>query len=404
MPSLANAQSRPFVVYEDDGTLAKGPAGSVPSMAKKVLARYDEAGKPRPDVLSVWSSFKMGSSDVPTYVLPLKNDVTGIGFEKEHPGDGTFDEKLGTRAVLLHNNVLALDKRAKLAGSPLAGFAEYLFLLELSHLWGPAARLPTELGVPSDALIGFTYHWSFFVDGGGSAAGGTVWLDKGGGLFATKQAMAADLGYSMLDLYLMGLVGKQEVPPFAVLKEPVLQGKAEDPYSGAEVDAQTFPWFSADPVTVKATRVPVTIDDVIKANGPRVPDVTTSPKSFTLGIALVIPAGTSAEQRAEHIKAMTPVANALAPAFARATGNRGTLQIVTTDADPVVPDTPATEEPAAPAPAAPAPAAAGPSQPSDGGCSLVGAPGLGGSWALGLPLALFAWRRRRIRARYSPRP
>lgn len=328
----AEAATRPFVVYDDDGTLAKGPSGGVPSYAKKLLERYDSAGLKRPDVLSIWTTFPLRKDNVGTYVLPLKNDVKGIGMEKEHGGDGLFDEGLGCRAVLIHNNVRFLGTRATLAGTNKTSFAEYLFLLELSHLWGPAARLPASASVPSvpvDALIGFTYHWSFFMDGGGSVAGGNVWNELGGGRFRAKTMDPDTLGFSKLDLYLMGMAEPSEVPPFSVLTDVENEGAAVDPYTDSPVSPTTFPWFADTEVTVKAMRKTVTVDDVIAANGPRVPSAKDSPRNFTLGIALAVAPDTPDTERAEVTAQMDLVAKRLAPAFSRATSGRGSLEVIT---------------------------------------------------------------------------
>lgn len=378
---------RPYVTWEDDGALKTDftkTKESPTTIAKKVLAKYDEAGEPRPEVLSVWTTFPMTGNDVATYIMPLVNDVKGIGFDAEYGGDGTFDRKVsGVRAVLLHNNVTVLDKRAKQSGAPSAdGFAEYLFLLELSHLWGPAARLPTkDPAVPADAMIGFTYHWSFFVDAGGSPAGGNKWKDNGDGTFTTLPQKPGEVAYSMLDLYLMGLATKAEVGSFAVLASPVVQGTPKDPFTRGDVTATTFPWFSDPPVTVKATRVVYGVDDVVQAKGPRVPDAAAAPKKLTFGMALVTEPGAAPEKVAEYKKTMDQVAGALPAAFARATRGRGTLEVVTHEVTAGPADAGADGAATAPPPAAAAPAA------DDGGCAAAPR---GGAAALAPILAVVA--------------
>lgn len=389
---------RPYLTWEDDGTLKTDftkTKSSPATIAKKVLAKYDEAGQPRPEVLSVWTTFPMTGNDIATYIMPLVNDVKGIGMDAEYGGDGTFDKKVGgVRAVLLHNNVNVLDKRAKQSGAPSAeGFAEYLFLLELSHVWGPAARLPAkDPAVPIDALIGFTYHWSFFMDAGGSPAGGNRWKDNGDGTFTTLPQKPGELAYSMLDLYLMGLATKDEVGTFGVLASPVVQGSPKDPFGGGAPTASTFPWFGDAPVTVKATRVVYGVDDVIQANGPRVPDAAAAPKKLTFGMALVTEPGTAPEKVLEYKKTMDQVAGALPAAYARATRGRGTLEVLTREVVAVgAPDA------GGPDASADAPKAAPPAAADDGGCRVGG--GAGGATLVPVALALAglgaAARRRR---------
>src|SRR5262249_40555780 len=150
------------------------------------------------------------------YFLPLGAHVKGIGLDAFFPPDGTLvspDPPLD--CILIHNDVTAIPKRAAKQVAPVEGFADYLFLLELSHRFGPALRLP---GAQPDELVGSPFHWSFWMDAGGSPSGGNVWKDNGDGTFTAVAATPATLAYSMLDLYVMGLATKAEVPPFGVLE------------------------------------------------------------------------------------------------------------------------------------------------------------------------------------------
>src|SRR6185369_11029244 len=83
-------------------------------------------------------------------------------------------------AILVHNDVTVLPARAAKMSAPVEGFANYLFLLELSHRFGPALRVP---GADQNELTGFPFHWSFWMDAGGSPSGGNAWKDNGDGTF-----------------------------------------------------------------------------------------------------------------------------------------------------------------------------------------------------------------------------
>lgn len=102
-----------------------------------------------------------------------------------------------------------------------------------------------------------------------SAMGGSVWH----GTFDRPYTQLDDdyyepaMGFSYLDLYLMGLISSAEVPDFFLLKNLVPTGK----------DANGHPTF-------KAERTKVTIQDVIAAEGPRVPDVDHSQRKFNTGL------------------------------------------------------------------------------------------------------------------------
>ncbi len=111
-----------------------------------------------------------------------------------------------------------------------------------------------------------------------SAMGGSVWQDNFDGTFTQldDDYYVPATGYSYLDLYLMGLISPAEVPDFFILKNLVPAGK----------DTNGHPIFKAD-------RIKVTIQDVIAAEGPRVPDVDHSQRIFNTGIVLVVEHGHS---------------------------------------------------------------------------------------------------------------
>jgi len=109
-----------------------------------------------------------------------------------------------------------------------------------------------------------------------SAMGGSVWQDNFDGTFTQldDDYYVPATGYSYLDLYLMGLISPAEVPDFFILKSLAPAGK----------DANGHPIF-------KAERTKLTIDDVIAAEGPRLPDLNHSQREFNTGIVLVVEHG-----------------------------------------------------------------------------------------------------------------
>jgi hypothetical protein len=357
----------PYVVLRDDGSFG----GRIPdphTVLKTLMKQYDASGSPRPDVMSLWTNFSMDKNDFETLFNPASNDVTGIGLENRYANDGTFASSWPPlRAALLHNNVLALQKRADLQNTPIAGFAEYLFLLELSHMWGPAARIPTSDGGSKDDLIGSPFHWSFWMDAGGSPAGGNRWKDNGDGTFTTLPQSSSDITFSMLDLYLMGMADPSEVSPFGLLTNAVPPPDVIDPFTNQLLSKSSFPHFGPKPVTVTATRRTITIEEIVATNGPRVPARESSPHSFKLGIVLMVSANSTDEDVAKAKAALDPISVALAPAFERATRGRGAMTVVTKAAEPAPDAGPPTEEDGG-APAAPSGEGGGGDR---GGCSTA---------------------------------
>lgn len=111
-----------------------------------------------------------------------------------------------------------------------------------------------------------------------SAMGGGVWQDNFDGTFTQldDDYYVPATGYSYLDLYLMGLISVAEVPDFFILRNLVPAGK----------DAHGRPIFKAD-------RTKVTIQDVIAAEGPRLPDVDHAQRKFNTGFVIVVEHGQS---------------------------------------------------------------------------------------------------------------
>lgn len=363
-----------YVVIKDDGTLNGKLTVSEQGLASKIITAYKAAGETTlPDVISLWTNFSMDGNDVETLFDPVSNDVTGIGLESQYGGDGTIQSSFAPlRSILLHNNVMALSTRAADQGAPIQNFAQYIYLLEFSHNWGPAIQLPAEADASADAgsnpgeLIGFPFHWSFFFDPGGMA-GGNPWQDLGGGSFSVSGQTPSTIKYSPIDLYIMGLADKTEVPPFGVIENAVVPGDVKDPFSRGLYDASSFPWWGSTAFTVTgANRREITIDDVIAANGPRVPDASTSPKNFNIGIVLDVAADATDDDIAAAEAALDPIAITYPQAFHDATGGKGTFTIATsnqaTDDDAGVID-----DGGAVAPNGAAPSSSG----SSGGCNVT---------------------------------
>lgn len=109
-----------------------------------------------------------------------------------------------------------------------------------------------------------------------SAMGGSVWQDNFDGTYTQldDDYYVPATGWSHLDLYLMGLISAAEVPDFFMLRNLVPAGK----------DAHGHPMFKAD-------RTKVTIQNVIAAEGPRLPDVDHSQRNFNTGIVVIVEHG-----------------------------------------------------------------------------------------------------------------
>ena len=109
-----------------------------------------------------------------------------------------------------------------------------------------------------------------------SAMGGGVWQDNFDGTYTQldDDYYVPATGWSYLDLYLMGFIAPSEVPDFFLLRNLSPQGK----------DANGHTIYKAD-------RTKITINDVIAAEGPRIPDVDHAQKHFNTGMVIVLQHG-----------------------------------------------------------------------------------------------------------------
>jgi hypothetical protein len=109
-----------------------------------------------------------------------------------------------------------------------------------------------------------------------STQGGSVWQDNLDGTFTQLRNgyFVPASGYSYLELYLMGLIAAAEVPDFFIVRPLVRIG----------TDANGRPIF-------KGERTRITIQDVIAASGPRLPDVNHSQRYFNTGIVVIVEHG-----------------------------------------------------------------------------------------------------------------
>jgi hypothetical protein len=143
-----------------------------------------------------------------------------------------------------------------------------------------------------------------------STLGGGVWQDNFDGTYTQLHDgyFVPATGYSHLDLYLMGLVSAAEVPDFFILKNLVQIRK----------DANGHPVFKAD-------RSRVTIQDVIAAEGERLPDVHHSQRKFNTGIAALVEPGKSPSR--ELIERANGIRRQWMDYWATTTGHRATMTV-----------------------------------------------------------------------------
>jgi hypothetical protein len=140
-------------------------------------------------------------------------------------------------------------------------------------------------GVTTNALLGAGLsHWNFYFDNQASMLGGNEWQDNGDGSWTSVEAT---LRYGQLELYLMGFAGQETVGDLPVLY---------DAANCAPPGSYSVDHHSLDGITCEVREHVFSVADVITANGPRVPDVSASPKHHRFAFVLVVPNGSPATQ------------------------------------------------------------------------------------------------------------
>jgi hypothetical protein len=226
---------------------------SFPLLARRVI----EAVGDHFQTLTLWLTFNdAASGNAVAYELPVRNEVDGLGFP-------VFDDSaaFGSQGTL--RAMLNMKDLAMIGGSSYQSWATALSIWgqESSHRWLVYLRFrDPRTGYPSDALLGRDCaHYSRYVDTQASVHDGYAWTDNRDGTFTWT---ASSKRYGDLDLYGMGLMAADEVPPFFLIDD--IPGYSY-PGSCLEYSSRVRP--SAR--TIIGQRVDVTIDDVIAANGPR---------------------------------------------------------------------------------------------------------------------------------------
>ena len=208
------------------------------------------------------------------FYSPMSNDVRGIGYEHS-VGQQLFDisDTLVEGMIFMNYVGLWID-------NPEQG--RYVFDQEFGHRWGSFVQVEKD-GVDPEELLGRdTAHWSFYLDTPNSPMEGNAWVDDGDGSWSTDKASGST--YSDLDLYLMGLLAKEDVADMTLLQE-----SGASPYEAATapIFMQNTESITRD-ATLDAAAVTLSVDDVITAEGNRMPSVENSPKSFRMAHIILV--------------------------------------------------------------------------------------------------------------------
>jgi hypothetical protein len=183
-----------------------------------------------------------------------------------------------------------------------------ILMHEIAHRWLLFVELEGN-GLQPDALLGRgAAHWSFYAQSHSSFLEGSEIEDQGGGRFMTLRVPTS---YNTQDLYLMGFAEPDEVDandqPFYI--------------EGVDADADTR---APEPdVLILGARRDYSIDNIIAAEGPRVPSAADAPKKFRMAVVLLTRNGE--EPSVAGLAKAQSFAEELEKEFRRMTLRRGRL-------------------------------------------------------------------------------
>ena len=279
------------VLQGDEATVAG--AGNRPGIEYKNLAeiskRFIEAFGDDYDQIAVFLAFTdYNSAQSLAYQMRVKNDVKGIilradGTQDLFDASGFFGSPSGRlQTVLNMKRILAYGRGA-------ADNAENdlyaVWAQEAAHRWAAYLRFRREGETEnSDALLGRQLaHWAKGVQADASIMDGYLWRDNNDGTFT---AVERDKRYGTLDQYAMGLRAAKDVPPFFILED--IRRATDD----VLID-KNLPLPGAN---YKGRKVDLTIDDIIRAMGPREPTTDPAAADLRMGVVLLTPKGVPTDQ------------------------------------------------------------------------------------------------------------
>ena len=236
------------------------------------------------DFLVIFTNFDFNLPEIgaAAYFTPVQNQVQGIGLEQFDYSSGYSAD--GQPLERLQGTIDMANLSGYVSDPTNPGFETTLKILahELSHRWGAYIHFIDAEGQESDALLGIAdSHWSFLLDSEGSTLYGNNWRDNGDGTFTSIPPEQGQDGfsfgriYSPLDLYLMGLLELEAVPPFTLLESPGVP--SDQPPAVGE--------------TIVATARTVTVDQVIAAEGTRLPVAGDSRDVWRIGYLYAVTPG-----------------------------------------------------------------------------------------------------------------
>jgi len=282
---------------------SNNPDGFVNDIARQEIAKEFLKGHADDyDFMIVFSNFDfaMPESQAKAFYLGVKNDTQGLGLQ-------LFDnsQAFGSNGKL--QGMIDMGNITVKASNPVdPKFENTLATLahEQMHRWGANVRFKDANGNVSSSLLGKDgSHWSYLLGSYASVIYGNDWQDNKDGTFTSS---GREKYYSPLDLYLMGIYDKSQVPSMLLIYNPA-------------VDPTRLPEAGA---VISGTANYVTINDIIAVEGERIPQASTSQKTFRTAFVLITAPNTFT---GNELSGIENIRSGWSGRFAELTGGKGSI-------------------------------------------------------------------------------
>jgi hypothetical protein len=307
MPGYPN-----IAVIEEDGTIVGGGDINLANAAKLFYQGF----KDDRDFLFVFASTKDEvSANYNAYYRSLRNATQGIGVKTYDytSGYGSSGKLLGAA------NMNTVHKWKNFVYPLLDMWPLGVITHEMGHQW--IAFLKLKKGtLTTDPESSLRSHWDPLVHTEASIMYGNDWKEVtapftifGEYVPGSYLSMSLPSGFSPLDKYLMGVHGKNKVKDFF------------------RIDAswsKIFKHFAMPGNLATGSKVKVTVNDIIAANGARVPDYTSAQTSFKGGFVLVTEKGRKPTD--DELKIAEYMRKRIPEHFKKETDNRFTISTTLT--------------------------------------------------------------------------
>ncbi|MFQ5349802.1 MAG: hypothetical protein ACE5EG_05095, partial [Thermoanaerobaculia bacterium] len=256
------------------------------------------------DLLVLFADFPVDLDGAFAYNAPIRNDIRGIGDAVGYNFSHLYGSKGRLEAFV---QMGSLDKYPfgpnnfiGLSEAPGIGILAH----EVGHRWLAFPAFINQGQRSTDLLGRQLAHWSFLLDTDGSVMEGNNIRDNGDGTFTTT---ATWQGFSKLDQYLMGFLRPDQVPSFFYV-------------TGSELDPARAPESF---VAITGQRRNVNVNQIIAAEGPRIPNAANSQK--VIQVAFVLLGRQGEPPGLDSVRKMNQYRNRLSTYFREHTAGRGRI-------------------------------------------------------------------------------